>query len=259
MRSALGAVVRRLGLVLALSGCAASPTPVRLASAFGPDGHGGVAIALRSFVIKAGTPVEMVPMGTAAALQLLARGDTDAAIVDSLSDAQAFVAQHPERIRVPLWRLRVSLIGPPDDPAHVRGLSLSAALAAIAASRQPFVSTGDRSGLHRREQELWVQAGSPPKGAWYLSAGIGLQGALHLAGQRHAYLLCDQVSYAAAPQDGRLTPLVAGSDEQALAVELLYGMDSRPGSGRMLVLADLVATLTMTGNSLPAGYLPPLK
>jgi tungstate transport system substrate-binding protein len=255
MRSAFGAVVRWLGIALALSGCA-PPPPVRLATAMSLVGPGAMTDVLNRFSTRTGNAVEILSVGSAAALQLLDRGDVDAAIVESPTDAQASVVGHPKRQRIPLWRLRLVLLGPAGDPAHVRGKGLTAGLAAIAASRQPFVSIGDRSGLHRREQELWVGAGSPPKGLWYQEAGIGLRGALHLATQRHAYIICDQASAVHEPAASGYPALVTGLEAQALDVDLVYDPDAGPGGGRAQVLPDLIAALVTPRQMLPAGYLP---
>src|SRR5436309_3322142 len=51
------------------------------------------------------------------------------------------------------------IVGPANDPADVRQAhSGAAALAKIAAARQPFVSRGDHSGTHLKEQDLWLKA-----------------------------------------------------------------------------------------------------
>src|SRR2546421_19211 len=65
------------------------------------------------------------------------------------------------------------ITGPAGDPAGVgRAASGAAALAKIAAARQPFVSRGDQSGTHLKEQALWKAAQVHPRGEWYLSSNV---------------------------------------------------------------------------------------
>src|SRR5256886_8013872 len=48
-----------------------------------------------------------------------------------------------------------------------------AAFRKVAERRGIFVSRGDQSGTHQREQLLWKRAGfpSPPRGKWYIESG----------------------------------------------------------------------------------------
>ena len=63
---------------------------------------------------------------------------------------------------------QIALIGPPSDPAHVRGLADAAeAMRRIAATRSRFV-VNNSAGNRYVEDILWTRAGSPPKGEWYL-------------------------------------------------------------------------------------------
>src|SRR4029434_3595424 len=82
------------------------------------------------------------------------------------------------------------IIGPPDDPAKIKGLPKAVeALKRIAESQSRFVSRGDKSGTHVLEQGLWKQAGVAPKGAWYIESGAGVGEAevrlLHRVGAGH--------------------------------------------------------------------------
>ena len=52
------------------------------------------------------------------------------------------------------------ILGPAADPAGIKGLhDAAAALQKIAAAKARFVSRGDDSGTHTKEQELWKAAG----------------------------------------------------------------------------------------------------
>jgi tungstate transport system substrate-binding protein len=63
---------------------------------------------------------------------------------------------------------QIALIGPPSDPAHVRGLADAAeAMRRIAATHSRFVANSS-AGNRYVEDILWLRAGSPAKGDWYL-------------------------------------------------------------------------------------------
>ena len=68
----------------------------------------------------------------------------------------------------PVFANQIALIGPPSDPAHVRGLADAAeAMRRIAATGSRFV-VNNSAGNRYVEEILWTRAGSPPKGDWYL-------------------------------------------------------------------------------------------
>jgi tungstate transport system substrate-binding protein len=68
----------------------------------------------------------------------------------------------------PWTRNELCIVGPPEDPAHIRGMTNGAeALRKIAAAQAHFV---DFQGIGSREltHTLWETAGVEPKGAWVL-------------------------------------------------------------------------------------------
>lgn len=74
------------------------------------------------------------------------------------------------------------IVGPAADPAGAAD-----AYARIARAHAPFVSRGDNSGTHRREELLWRRAGIRPQGAWYLVSHDFMMASLRLADRRDAY------------------------------------------------------------------------
>ena len=69
----------------------------------------------------------------------------------------------------PVFANQIALLGPPGDPAHVRGLTDAAeALRRIAASRARFL-VNDSDGNKYVEEMLWARAGAPAKGDWYVN------------------------------------------------------------------------------------------
>ena len=90
------------------------------------------------------------------------------------------------------------LVGPDSDPANIRGTTdASNALSRIVASKSLFISRGDTSGTHKKELQLWEQAGIKPQGQWYREAGQGMGKVLQIAGELDAYTLTDRGTWLA--------------------------------------------------------------
>jgi tungstate transport system substrate-binding protein len=93
--------------------------------------------------------------------------------------------------RRPLMHNEFVLVGPPDDPAAVRGSGAVEAFRRIARAGARFVSRGDRSGTHVKESDLWSASGAQPSPAWYRESGQGMASTLLIADQLRAYTLTD--------------------------------------------------------------------
>jgi tungstate transport system substrate-binding protein len=139
-------------------------------------------------------------VGSGAALEMGRRGDADVLIThDPTGEARFMDAGHGVEQGPLMWNEYV-VAGPSEDPAGIRGMTeLAGALDRVARSEALFISRGDDSGTHRKEQELWVRAGRPggnaPRGdrsaRWHVQAGTGMAEALRMAEQRRAYILTD--------------------------------------------------------------------
>jgi tungstate transport system substrate-binding protein len=82
-----------------------------------------------------------------------------------------------------------ALIGPPSDPAHVRGLADGAeAFRRIAQTKSTFVVNNAVGGKYI-ENILWSDAGIVPAGSWYVDVKVQGPSAAQVAGQRAAYVL----------------------------------------------------------------------
>ena len=165
------------------------------------------------FERESGVNVKVVAVGSGAALALGEQGDADVVLVHSPAAEQDFMkaGYGVERTRV-MFNDFV-LVGPPDDPAGVAGVSTVAeALQAIANAGASFVSRGDDSGTHARERALWSAAGlEPPRAAsWYAESGQGMGATLTIAAQTSAYTLSDRATWLAVASPDELAVLVEG-------------------------------------------------
>jgi tungstate transport system substrate-binding protein len=80
----------------------------------------------------------------------------------------------------------------------------------IAEKKVIFISRGDESGTHKKEKELWQEAGIAPSEPWYREAGQGMEAVLTTAGEQGGYTLSDRGTYLAAADKVSLRVLVEG-------------------------------------------------
>lgn len=163
--------------------------------------------------------VRVLAVGTGQALELGRRGDVDVVLVHAPDAEREFVAAGHGRGRVTFMQNDFVVAGPADDPAGLRSLEsedpASEALGRIAAQEAPFLSRGDDSGTHKREQRIWASAGIEPTGAWYGETGQGMGSTLVMASERRAYALTDRATLTVLGPAVDLEPLVAGGPSLA--------------------------------------------
>ena len=107
--------------------------------------------------------LSVTAVGSGAALELGRRGDADLLVTHDPIGEAAFMEEGHGAAQGPLMENEFIVVGPPADPAGVRGMTdLAAALDRIAGAGAPFVSRGDESGTHRRERQLWSRAARAP-------------------------------------------------------------------------------------------------
>jgi tungstate transport system substrate-binding protein len=106
------------------------------------------------------------------------------------------------------------IVGPADDPARVSGAhDARQAMRRIALSGVKFLSRGDQSGTHEREEALWQAVGARPAAGQLIIAGAGMGATLRVASETAAYTLTDRGSFAQLANSVRLTILHQGDPE----------------------------------------------
>jgi tungstate transport system substrate-binding protein len=112
----------------------------------------------------------------------------------------------------PVFANQMALLGPPSDPAHVRGLTNAAeAFRRIAESKSPFV-VNNGEGAKYLEEILWTSAGIHEKGSWHLDLKSKGRKAAQDAAQKGAYVLWGLPPFLRLKRQDPidLTPLVVG-------------------------------------------------
>ena len=158
--------------------------------------------------------VHVISVGTGKAMQIARNGDVDIILVHARQAEDAFVAEGYGVNRRDVMYNDFVILGPADDPAGIAGLrDAKLALKQILAAEQVFVSRGDDSGTHKKEEYLWAKAGLLPAGAWYLEAGQGMAATLRMADEKNGYVMVDRATYLFNREKIRLKPMVEGAPD----------------------------------------------
>ena len=153
----------------------------------------------QAFYAETGMRLGHVAAGSGAALQLARSGRIDLALTHAPELEQSFVKQGWGETVIPIMRSRFVIVGPRSDPAAV-GEAAGAgdpleAMRRVARSGTGFISRGDFSGTHIREQALWNASGVSPQPRWYRNCrGSGNRALLQQAAREHAYALVDNAT-----------------------------------------------------------------
>ncbi|GBE05590.1 PBP superfamily domain protein [bacterium BMS3Abin10] len=183
----------------------AVPTRIRCASTTSTQNSGLLDYILPVFEKKAGIRVDVVAVGTGAAIEIGKRGDADVVLVHAKELELEAVRQGYFIDRYDVMYNDFVIIGPPDDPAGIKGMESAAEAFRNIANRNLFVSRGDKSGTHMKELSIWDKAGLDPAGnKWYLEVGQGMAKAQRIANEKRAYTLTDRGTWLALKDKDRL-------------------------------------------------------
>jgi tungstate transport system substrate-binding protein len=166
-----------------------------------------------------GIQVKVIAKGTGAAIRDGIDGNVDVIFVHAKAREEKFVKDGYGTKRYAVMHNDFIILGPADDSAKIKGTANAPeALKKIADSESLFVSRGDDSGTHTKEQALWqksdlqlekitntiVKKGKKreitfvhPAGSekWYRSIGQGMGKTIMFADEKQAYTLADRGTY----------------------------------------------------------------
>jgi len=168
-------------------------------------------LLLPAFTEKTGYNVQLVAVGSGQALKLGEQGNADVILLHSPAAEKEFMANGFGIDRRLVMHNDFVLVGPPSDPAQIRGKSPVDGFKEIFASRATFASRGDESGTHVKELALWKKAGLNPAGEdWYLETGQGQGATLSIASEKGGYAITDRGTFLAYKSNVDLEILVEG-------------------------------------------------
>ncbi len=206
-----------LVLALAAPGLARADAPfITVASTTSTQNSGLFDHILPQFQAATGISVRVVAVGTGQALRLAKKGDADVLLVHHKPSEEKFVAEGYGVARRDVMYNDFVVIGPPADPAGIRGLTDAVvAFKKIASSSSLFVSRGDDSGTNKKELGLWKTSGIDVKhlsGTWYRESGSGMGATLNAASAMGAYSLTDRGTWISFKNKQHLRLLAEGDN-----------------------------------------------
>jgi tungstate transport system substrate-binding protein len=175
-----------------------APVPIKgkiiLSTTTSTQDSGLLGYLLPVFTAETGWDVDVISVGTGAALQMGRDGQADVLLVHSKADEIKFVADGHGLKRFDVMYNDFIVVGPASPIAH--NGDVQGTFKAVADRGLPFVSRGDRSGTHTMELNLWKAAGvDAAKIANYTSAGQGMGATLQMANELQAYTLADRATW----------------------------------------------------------------
>ena len=175
---------------------------------------------------QTGVEVRVHAAGSGRALQMMGESLVQL-VISHAPDAEArALAQHPDWVRQVLAANDFVIVGPGADPAGVRHATDAVdAFRRIAESAVPFVSRGDLSGTHERENALWDAAGVRPAEDRLIVSGRGMALALRHADEVQGYTLSDEATYRQFEGELELTIVYAPDERLVNVYSLIYPSD----------------------------------
>ncbi|MGI5911287.1 MAG: substrate-binding domain-containing protein [Syntrophomonadaceae bacterium] len=193
----------------------AAPTPenptLKLATTTSTQDSGLLDAILPEFEKETGYDIQVIAVGSGAAMDLGEKGDVDVLLVHARAAEDEFVAAGYGVNRKDVMYNDFLIIGPEDDPAGIKGeTDVQVAMKKIVDTQAVFVSRGDDSGTHKKEVGIWKVAEITPEGDWYKSVGKGMGDTFRMANEMKGYTLIDRATFLALKDKYQLVPMVEG-------------------------------------------------
>ena len=157
------------------------------------------------FTSETGWEVDVIAVGSGAALRMGRDGDADVLLVHARNDEIQFVAEGHGIARYDVMYNDFLVVGPvPGIISHNNDIIQT--FNEIALKNLPFVSRGDDSGTHRMELALWQAAGiNVTDLVNYFSVGQGMGASLQMANEMFALILTDRATWLTLRKEERIS------------------------------------------------------
>jgi tungstate transport system substrate-binding protein len=184
-------------------------------------------VLLPVFEKKTGYFVKTIAVGSGQAMAMGQKGEADVLLVHSPAAEKKFIAEGYGINRRLVMHNDFIVVGPKSDPAKIKGAkSAVEAFKKIAASNAIFMSRGDNSGTHSKENEIWKIAGIKAEGQkWYQQTGLGMGQTLNVAAEKKTYTLADRGTYLALKKNLGLDILTEGD---AILLNIYHVIEVNP-------------------------------
>ena len=200
-------------------GALAEEKIIKMSTTTSTQASGLLDVLLPQLEKDTGIQVKVIAKGTGAAIRDGIDGNVDVIFVHAKAREEKFVKEGYGTQRYAVMHNDFVILGPADDPAKIKGISNAPeALKKIAEAEALFISRGDDSGTHTKEQALWQKSGlkiekitntivkkgktreiafAQPADSekWYLSIGQGMGKTIMVTDEKQAYTLADRGTY----------------------------------------------------------------
>ncbi|MFV0437353.1 MAG: substrate-binding domain-containing protein [Desulfopila sp.] len=220
LRRAFAVTVLVAGVALAGTGLCQDKV-LSMSTTTSTQSSGLLDVLLPALEKDTGIKVKVIAKGTGAAIRDGEDGNVDVIFVHAKAREMQFVEDGYGTKRYPVMHNDFVLLGPESDPVGAKkAATATEALKMIDEAKATFVSRGDDSGTHTKEQALWAASGvkieegsiSVVKGgkevkidfkrpadsaSWYHSIGQGMGKTLTYTDEKQGYTLSDRGTYIA--------------------------------------------------------------
>ena len=200
-------------------GALAEEKIIKMSTTTSTQASGLLDVLLPQLEKDTGIQVKVIAKGTGAAIRDGIDGNVDVIFVHAKAREEKFVKDGYGTQRYAVMHNDFVILGPTDDQAKIKGIAHAPeALKKIADSEALFISRGDDSGTHTKEQVLWQKSGlriekitntivkkgktreiafAQPADSkkWYLSIGQGMGKTIMVTDEKQAYTLADRGTY----------------------------------------------------------------
>jgi tungstate transport system substrate-binding protein len=186
-----------IAILLALPPSAQSEQALMMATTTSTDNTGLLDYLAPKFQSATGVELKWTATGTGKALKLGQNCDVDVLMVHAPPAEKQFVDSGFGTDRREIMYNDFVIIGPPGDPAGIKGQPIDDALHTIKSKKATFVSRGDNSGTNKKEISLWKSADLPvpEKESWYVQTGQGMLATINITAERNGYTMTDRGTY----------------------------------------------------------------
>ena len=206
-----------LSLVVMLLSAASSwgaTKSVILATTTSTQDSGLLDLLVPLFEKESGYQVKTISVGSGQAMKMGEKGEADVLLVHSPAAEKKFMTDGFGVSRRLVMHNDFIVVGPPTDPAGIKGATAADAMKRIARSGAVFVSRGDNSGTHAKEKGLWKGAAINPEGQkWYQQTGLGMGQSLNVAAEKKGYTITDRATYLSLKKGLGLVILLEGDSK----------------------------------------------
>ena len=209
-----------------------------------PGELGLLEVLATDFARQAGATVRWFKAGSGQAMRLLKERRVDMVLAHAPPAERRAVAEGWATGRRLVGGNAFWLVGPPEDPARVAEARDAAdAFRRIQDGGAKFVSRGDNSGTHQKENEVWQAAGRTPQWPGLIVTKDFMTASMRRANDEGGYFLTDSSTFIAERRNmPKLKLLFRGGEILANPYHTLYLTEPTPGAAVAREFGDYLLT-----------------